>query len=30
MFLTLYGKSEKETLSAAELKHVVKLIEELK
>lgn len=30
MFLTLYGKSEKENLSAAELKQVVKLIEEFK
>lgn len=30
MFLTLYGKGEKENLSAAELKQVVKLIEELK
>lgn len=29
-FLTLYGKSEKEDLSAAELKRIVKLIEELK
>jgi len=28
--LTLYGKSEKEDLSAAELKRIVKLIEELK
>lgn len=27
--LTLYGKSEKEDLSAAELKRIVKLIEEL-
>lgn len=30
MFLTVYGKGEKENLSAAELKQVVKLIEELK
>lgn len=30
MFLTLYGKSEKGNLSAAELKQVVKLIEEFK
>ena len=28
--LTLYGKGEKEDLSAAELKRIVKLIEELK
>ncbi|MEK6593304.1 MAG: type II toxin-antitoxin system RelE/ParE family toxin [Pseudomonadota bacterium] len=28
--ITLYGKSEKEDLSAAELKRIVKLIEELK
>ena len=28
--LTLYGKSEKEDLSAADLKRIVKLIEELK
>jgi len=28
--LTLYGKSDKEDLSAAELKRIVKLIEELK
>jgi len=30
MFLTLYGKSEKQNLSAAELKQAVKLIEEFK
>ena len=30
MFLTLYGKGEKGNLSAAELKQVVKLIEEIK
>lgn len=30
VLLTLYGKSEKEDLSAAELKRIVKLIEELK
>jgi hypothetical protein len=30
MFLTLYGKNEKENLSAADLKQVVKLIEEFK
>jgi len=30
MFLRLYGKSEKENLSTAELKQVVKLIEEIK
>lgn len=30
MFLTLYGKSEKENLSAADLKQLVKLIEEFK
>ena len=30
MFLTVYGKGEKENLSAAELKQVVELIEELK
>ena len=29
-FLTLYGKGEKEDLSAAELKRIVKLVEELK
>jgi hypothetical protein len=28
-FLTLYGKGEKENLSAADLKRVVKLLEEL-
>ena len=28
-FLTLYGKGEKGTLSAADLKRVVKLLEEL-
>ena len=28
--LTLYGKGEKEDLSAAELKRIVKLVEELK
>lgn len=28
-FLTLYGKGEKDTLSAADLKRVVKLLEEL-
>ena len=30
VFLTLYGKGEKEDLSAAELKRIVKLVEELK
>lgn len=30
VLLTLYGKGEKEDLSAAELKRIVKLIEELK
>lgn len=30
VLLTLYGKSEKDDLSAAELKRIVKLIEELK
>ena len=29
-FLTLYGKGEKEDLGAAELKRIVKLVEELK
>ena len=29
-FLTFYGKGEKEDLSAAELKRIVKLVEELK
>ena len=30
VLLTLYGKDEKENLSAAELKRIVKLIEEFK
>ena len=30
VFLTLYGKGEKEDLSATELKRIVKLVEELK
>lgn len=29
-FLTIYGKGEKEDLSAAELKRIVRLVEELK
>ena len=29
VLLTLYGKGEKENLSAAELKRIVKIIEEL-
>ena len=30
VLLTLYGKGEKEDLSAAEFKRIVKLVEELK
>jgi len=30
VLLTLYGKGEKEDLSAAELKRIAKLVEELK